>query len=75
MQSVPPSKAPSERSRLWADTMAGHGGGDVRTAHADSSAVVGPAGGGYDRSEREAQEEARLAPGASRLYRLGHTAV
>ena len=62
----PTAIVPSERSRRWAATMAGHDGGPVRRAHADSAAVVDlGALGARDRAEREATEAAQLAPGAT----------
>ncbi|HZU80392.1 MAG TPA: HD domain-containing protein [Acidimicrobiales bacterium] len=58
---------PTDRGRRWAATMAGHGGGDIRRAHADSTArtVPGPSGP-RGRQAREEQERADLAPGATR---------
>ena len=57
---------PSERSRRWAATMAGHDGGPVRQAHADSAAAVDlGALGVRDRAEREGLEAGQLAPGAT----------
>ena len=62
----PTATVPSERSRRWAATMAGHDGGPVRQAHADSSAAVDlGALGVRDRREREALDAGRLAPGAT----------
>ncbi|MHB8329157.1 MAG: HD domain-containing protein [Acidimicrobiales bacterium] len=56
--------------------MAGHGGGGVRTAHADSSAGVGttvlsPRG----RQAREEADDQQLAPGATRASGGGKRAV
>jgi len=53
--------------------MAGHGGGDLRTAHADSSAAVGGDGEvrPLRRPEREAAEDLVLAPGATRAGGAG----
>jgi dGTPase len=58
----------SERELRWAGTMAGHddrAAVPVRRAHADSGAPVGPARP-LDREQREAIEDAELAPGATR---------
>ncbi len=63
-----PDDGLSDRALRWAETMAGHGDGSavaIRRAHADSSARVGPAAD-LGREEREAIEDAQLAPGASR---------
>lgn len=58
---------PTERNRRWASTMAGHDGGPVRTAHADSRSVVGTGSATvHGRSEREDIEDRLLAPGATR---------
>jgi dGTPase len=64
----------SERSRRWAATMAGHGLGAVRGAHADSLAAVGRGGGPRRRAEREEAEEQQLAPGATRASGAGRRA-
>jgi dGTPase len=76
----------SDRSRRWASTMGGFhvGGGGRRdaaaatghrTAHADSTAGVGPEGWpGIDRAAREEQEDALLAPGATRSRGAGDRA-
>lgn len=45
--------------------MAGHLAAGIRLAHADSSARLGPAAGGWARAEREAAEAAWLAPGGT----------
>lgn len=68
----------SERAQAWAATMAGHQGSDgpgpaVRRAHADRSALVGTVTG-RAREEREAEEDAALAPGATRSSGAGHRA-
>jgi dGTPase len=71
----PPGGQETERARRWAATMAGHGGGRVRTAHADSSARVEVEGGRVrDRDEREALEDRELAPGATRAVGAGRRA-
>ena len=75
MQGGPSSSGQTERSRRWAATMAGHGMGTIRTAHLDSDAVVGGAGGGLcDRMARHDAEEAHLAPGATRSTDTGRRA-
>ena len=66
--------APTERGRRWAATMAGHGVGDVRTAHGDSRAMVGRAAGPQGRSEREAVEDELLVAGATRAAGAGSRA-
>ncbi len=57
----------TERSRLWAATMSGHGSGGVTLAHADSRASTGAAtpSAGFDRLAREELEHEQLAPGAT----------
>jgi dGTPase len=67
----------SERNRRWASTMAGHGARGLRFAHADSAACAGsrPDGPGLDRLQREAAEDAVLAPGATRAAGAGERAV
>ena len=81
MQPSPPPTVPtagledetlqSERSRRWAATMAGHGAGTLRTAHADSRAEVGMPVATQDRLEREEIEDRLLAPGATRATGAG----
>ena len=68
---------PTERSRRWAATMAGHGAQGLRTAHADSSAGLGTDVGTepLGRLEREAAEDQLLAPGATRASGGGRRAV
>jgi dGTPase len=58
----------NERNRRWASTMAGHGGGGITLAHADSFAGCSSRGPAADlaRTEREAVESAMLAPDATR---------
>jgi dGTPase len=63
----------SERSERWASTMAGYAVDVVRLAHADSSAAVGSRVVG--RAEREAAEQALLAPGATQALGAGRRAV
>ena len=65
--------ADSERGRRWAATMAGHGRGPVRTAHADSPARQAPASAPVcDRVDREELENRVLAPEATRATGAGH---
>ena len=73
----PDPAAQTERGRRWASTMAGHGGGGLRTAHADSSAAIGAAGEVLPRGrpERESAEDLVLAPGATRAGGGGRRAV
>ena len=67
---------PTERGRRWAATMAGHRGGAVRSAHADSRAEVGAAPlVPQDRAEREEAEDRMLAPGATRAEGAGQRAA
>ena len=68
---------PTERSRRWASTMAGHEGDGLRTAHADSSATLGTEGEvpPLGRHEREAAEDLLLAPGATRAAAGGRRTV
>lgn len=61
----------SERAERWASTMAGHGDGQVRRAHVDVDAKIGSVSA-YGRIEREATEDAVLAPGATRARGGGH---
>jgi dGTPase len=63
----------TERMRAWAATMDGHGTG-ARQAHADSRAQVGSVHP-FDRHDREAAEDAHLAPGATRARGAGRRAV
>jgi dGTPase len=67
----------TERSRTWASTMGGHGGGSaiVRRAHADSHAKVGGVRAPLCREEREAAEDLHLADGATRARGAGARAV
>ncbi len=73
----PTPVAPTERGRRWAATMAGHGGGGVRTAHVDSSATLGTVGGmpPLGRHEREEGEDRVLVPGATRARAGGRRLV
>jgi dGTPase len=64
----------SDRARRWAATMAGQLDGDIRFAHAESGAPVGPIGR-WGREEREGWEETILAPGATRAHDAGHRAT
>lgn len=68
------SLEPTERARVWAETMHGHATDTVVTAHADSRAAVEP-GRLVLRQEREQQEAAMLARGATRAYGAGERAV
>ena len=65
---------PSERARAWAATMEGHAGAAVRRAHADTRAAVGPLVA-RRREEREANEAAALASGATRASGAGARSV
>ncbi len=68
--------SPSERSRRWAETMEGHGGGALRTAHAEAGRrVADDPTGVHGRAEREELEDALLAPGATRASGGGRRAV
>jgi dGTPase len=63
----------SRRGQIWAATMAGTPAGDIRRAHAGPA----PATGGAPllaRLDREASEDAVLAPGATRAAGAGHRA-
>jgi len=64
---------PTERARTWVRTMHGHAAGDVVTAHAHTSATV-DADRPVLREEREAHEDATLAPGATRAHGAGRRA-
>ncbi len=64
----------TEREQTWASTMAGHGVGDVRTAHADTHAGIGHTQVA-DRRDREEREGDFLAPGATRAKESGSRAV
>ncbi|MGH9018346.1 MAG: HD domain-containing protein, partial [Acidimicrobiales bacterium] len=70
-----PGVVDSDRTRRWAATMAGHREDGVRTAHADSTAVISgtPPATPYRRRERErAQDD--LAEGATRAVSAGRRA-
>ncbi|MBK5223975.1 MAG: HD domain-containing protein [Acidimicrobiia bacterium] len=54
--------------------MHGHEGAAVRRAHRDSGSQLEPPSP-YDRTEREVDEDARLAPGATRSRGAGHRAA
>jgi len=54
--------------------MAGHGGAELRLAHADGGTEVG-AVDPFDRGAREAAEGELLAPGATRAVGSGHRAI
>ncbi|HEU5083574.1 MAG TPA: HD domain-containing protein [Acidimicrobiales bacterium] len=64
----------TERARQWASTMAGHGDGDVRHAHADTHAAPGDVEIAT-REVREARDDEHLAPGATRARGAGHRGV
>ena len=64
----------TDRARTWASTMAGHGDGGVRFAHADSRASIGELAVA-DRVDREGREDLVLAPGATRASGGGDRAV
>ncbi len=68
----------TERAAGWAATMTGHRldavtERPVQLAHADSTASLGavPGGGRGERERREEQEDATLAPGATRSHGAG----
>ncbi|MCK4177664.1 HD domain-containing protein [Aciditerrimonas ferrireducens] len=63
---------PSDRARRWAATMDGHGGQrpGLRRAHAGETVALGPLRV-LDRETREALEDERLAPGATRARGAG----
>jgi dGTPase len=66
----------SDRGRRWAATMAGHHGPGVRTAHADSSAVIGSTPiAALRREDREGADDATQAPGATRAGGAGNRLV
>ena len=70
-----PTTEPTDRNRRWAATMAGHATGAVRSAHADSQAMVDvhglePSG----RVERERAQDEALAAGATRAEGAGRRA-
>jgi dGTPase len=67
----------SERASQWAATMSGHLDRGVRSAHADSAAVVDPAGYGcaLERQAREDAEQLLLASGATKAKGAGHRAI
>src|SRR5580692_8664832 len=74
MEGAPPDVVESDRSRRWAATMAGHRAAGLRTAHSDSSAVVGdPPVVAYGRQDRETAQDA-LAEGATRAVGAGDRA-
>ena len=64
----------SDRARVWASTMVGHGDDGVRRAHADSDAKIGDISVA-DRADREGRENDALAPGATRAVGAGDRAV
>jgi dGTPase len=63
---------PTDRAREWAATMAGHPGRTAHRAH-EGLITVGRAAG-RDRAEREADEQLRLAPGATLALGAGRRA-
>ena len=63
----------SPRAVAWAETMAGHGTGDLVRAHAGSSARLGP-GPVVGRELREQWEDEHLRPGATRAVGAGNRA-
>lgn len=68
---APPRPAESERARRWAATMAGHAGHPrIRLAHQGEGVKVGDVDP-LRRVEREAAEDAVLAPGATRADGAG----
>ena len=76
MEAGPPGVVESDRSRRWAATMAGHRAPGLRTAHHDSTAVVGhhPPVAAYGRQDRE-EAQGTLADGATRAGGAGDRAV
>jgi dGTPase len=62
----------STRVEQWVATMAGHDGAERCVAHADSWAAGGA--GALGRAEREAGDDAGLAPGATRAVGAGRRA-
>ena len=74
MPARPPTPADgpllTERARTWAATMGGYGDDDIRRAHGDTLASVGPVPVA-DREDREGREDAALAPGATRARGAG----
>jgi len=76
MEGGPHGVVESDRTRRWAATMAGHREPGMRTAHADSTAVIGaaPPVDPFGRRDRErAQDD--LAEGATRAVGAGRRAV
>src|SRR2546425_813026 len=70
-----PRFLPGTGPRLWASTMEGHGGHpEIRLAHAGGGVAVGPISH-LTRQEREAQEGALLAAGATRASGSGQRAL
>jgi dGTPase len=65
---------PSARAQAWAATMHGHADTAVRRAHGDRGPAVGQLSP-RTREEREADEDAALAPGATRAAGAGRRAV
>src|ERR1700722_16477961 len=62
----------TERGSRWASTMAGHVVPGMRTAHANSSAMLGPESRGLlTRSAREDGEDAWMRSGATRAEGAG----
>jgi dGTPase len=66
--------APSERSRRWAETMDGHDGGRLRTAHAEPGPAVQAPSEVHGREQREELEHLLLVPGATRASGAGRRA-
>ncbi|MDE0805459.1 MAG: HD domain-containing protein [Acidimicrobiales bacterium] len=64
----------TERGRRWAATMSGHEDGEIRRAHADSSATI-EAASPFGRLEREEHLDETLARGATRATGGGNRAV
>lgn len=64
----------TERARTWAATMAGHRAGQAVQAHEGSSVRLDPAAV-VVRADREAWEDAHLAPGATRAQGAGDRAT
>jgi dGTPase len=70
----PVAEEVTPRAKAWADTMAGHDGGDLVRAHSGPQARPGP-GPIVRRELREQRERATLRPGAAFAEGAGNRAV
>jgi dGTPase len=70
----PVAEEVTPRAKAWADTMAGHSGGDLVRAHSGPQARPGP-GPIVRRELREQRERATLRPGAAFAEGAGNRAV